>query len=234
MYKKYIYIFILSCTIFFSCSKESLKNDTIIGREYFPLKTGNTLIYKIVEIKIDKPSNYYDTSIYYLKEVVDIALKDNEGDTVYRIERYKKDNELKKWDIYRIWSAKLTNFSAEKIEENQRFVKIKFPVKLNYNWNGNVFNNLKNQKYRISKINHNFNNGFQNLDSCITIIQDSSISLIHKNIASEIYCSGIGLVYKEKTYINSQEIFPGIPIEDRITTGTIFKQELIVIENILK
>ena len=56
------------------------------------------------------------------------------------------------------------------------------------------------------------------------IYHEADSSLIHKNIEFEIYCKNKGLIYKESIHLNSQEIIPDIKLEDRITTGKIYKQ----------
>jgi len=214
--------FIISCT-----EEPSVSNDVFWGSEYYPLETGHTLTYKITEIYIDKPSNVYDTLIYYVKEVVDIPFIDNENDTAYRIERYRRISENDNWLIHSVWTTKLTKNTAEKVEENYRFIKIRFPLKQNYSWNGNLYNELDNKEYWVSNFNIPYSTGEFVFDSCLTIFQDSSQSLIHKDIAYEVYAIHTGLIYKEETYINSQEVIFEIPVEERITTGTIFKQELV-------
>ncbi|MDD3858785.1 MAG: hypothetical protein PHW83_01185, partial [Bacteroidales bacterium] len=86
-----IYILLIFAIFAYSCENENNNSYSVFtGKEYFPLATGNSLIYKVTEINIDKPSEVYDTSIYYLREITDIALLDNENDTAYRIERYTR------------------------------------------------------------------------------------------------------------------------------------------------
>lgn len=64
--------------VFAACTTEETQdNDVFFGHEYFPIEHGNAMIYKITDIYIDKPSNIYDTSIYYIKEVIDIPIIDN-------------------------------------------------------------------------------------------------------------------------------------------------------------
>lgn len=214
-----------------SCSDETNNSPNVFtGHDYFPLTTGQTLIYKVTEINIDKPSNVYDTTIYFLMEFIEMPIIDNEKDTAWRIERYTKSTENSNWIIESVWSAKKTDLMAEKVEENQRFVKIRFPAKYGRTWNGNIYNNAELQEYRISAINYQFIIGTYDFDSCLMVVHDSASSLIHKDLAYEVYALHTGLIYKEKTYINSQEVFFDIPVEERITTGTIYIQELIEIE----
>lgn len=213
-----------------SCDNEPVETPEVFtGQEYFPLSTGNTLIYKVTEITIDKPSDYYDTTVYYLKEITDSAFLDNENDTAYRIERYTSISQVYNWIIHSVWEAKLTETTAEKVEENYRIVKLRFPVKQGVTWNGNIYNESEFQEYKISSVNEPYNFGTFSFDSCLTVVHDSSSSLIHKDLAYEVYALNVGLIYKEKTYLNSQEVIYEVPIEERVTTGTIYKQELVEI-----
>ena len=226
--KTRIFILLILSLGLVACNKENIKPRKFpLGQEYFPLFEGKSIIYKITEINIDQPSNVYDTSIYYLNEVVESPFIDNENDTAWRIERYTRKDENSKWIINSVWSAKITNKYAVKVEENQRKIKIRFPIKENLSWNGNLLNDQEVQEYEILKLDHKFNLGTVQFDSCLTVMQDSSLSLIHKNLAYEIYAKNIGLVYKKEIYINSQEVTHNVPIEERITVGRIFIQEFV-------
>lgn len=229
MYKYVIYILLVVFVFLVSCTEEGNNSDFFSGEDYYPLVTGDYLSYKITEITIDKPSDLYDTSVYYIKEIVDIPIIDNEGDESFRIERHIRLTEENPWEIHTVWSSKRTSNSAEKVEENRRIVKMRFPVRVDLSWNGNLFNDLDDKDYRVSYFNKPYEIGTFTFDSCLMIVQDSSESLIHRDLAYEVYAIHKGLVYKEETYINSQEVIFEVPIEERVTTGTIFIQELVEI-----
>jgi len=228
-----ISLFIIALLALSACHKENIVPADVefaTDKQYFPLQTDKALIYKVTEINIDKPSDYYDTAVYYLRERTDIPLIDNEGDTAYRIERYKSPTQNYNWKISDVWEAKLTTYTAEKVEENQRFIKIKFPLAIGKNWNGNLKNGLGEKNSTITSLSAQYNNENIHLDSCLSITRDSSVSQISKVYDVEIYARNIGLIYKEITDINSQEVVYGVPIENRIYRGTIYYQELIGIE----
>ena len=215
-----------------ACHKENIVPSDVefsADKQYFPLETGKSLIYKVTEITIDKPSDYYDTIVYYLRERTDIPFIDNEGDTAYRIERFKSQT-TSNWTISDAWEAKLTTYTAEKVEENQRFIKIKFPLAIGKYWNGNLKNELDDKDCTITSLSSKYKNENIQLDSCLSITRDSSVTQISKQYDVETYARNIGLVYKEITDINSQEVIYGVPIENRIYRGTIYRQELIIIE----
>lgn len=227
MNKFCLYILILIALSFVSCEKQNTKpSPLVLGKEYFPLKKEQSVVYKITEINIDKPSNVYDTSIYYLKEIVESSFVDNENGISWRIERYTKKDINSNWVINSVWSAKITDSYASKFEENQRKIKIRFPVKKNLKWNGNLYNELEDKEFEITNLNHKFTINSFSFDSCLTVLQDSNISIIHKNLSYEVYAKNIGLVYKKEININSQEVTYNLPIEQRITIGKIFQQEV--------
>lgn len=228
---------IFAITAFVSCKKENIVPADIefaADKQYFPLETGHTLIYKVTEINIDKPSNFYDTSIYYLRERTDIPFVDNEGDTAFRIERFKSQTQNYYWQMNDVWEAKLTENTAEKVEENQRFIKIKFPLAIDKIW----FGNIKNETYsennidtcRISSLTETYTRNNLHLDSCLLITRHNVENLISKLYDCEMYAKNVGLIYKEITDINSQEVIYGVPIENRIHRGKIYIQELVEIE----
>ena len=228
-----ILLLLVATFTFVSCHKENeipADIEFAADKQYFPLETNKSLIYKVTEISIDKPSDYYDTAIYFLRERTDIPFIDNEGDTAYRIERYKSPTQNYNWTISDVWESKITTYPAEKVEENQRFIKIKCPLAIGKYWNGNLKNDLDDKDCTITSLSATYNNESIHLDSCLSITRDSSVTQISKLYDVEIYARGIGLVYKEITDINSQEVIYGVPIENRIHRGTIYRQELITIE----
>lgn len=220
-------LFFLVIIFFTACKEDNIYiTENHIDKEYFPLKTSNTITYKVTEINIDAPSDVFDTNIYFLKEIIDIPFIDSEGDTAYRIERYiSLNNDY--WKIYQVWSAKTTKTNAELVEENNRIVKLKFPITLNKQWNGNLLNSLEPATFKLNKLNFNYYSGGINYNDCISVLQDSSFSIINKDYEYEIYAKHIGLIYKEITHINSQIITPDIDIEMRVTTSYVYKQEIL-------
>ena len=75
-----------------------------------------------------------------IKEVLESEYIDNEGRPGVRIEeRFKRNGDEDPWQISDIWYATRTKAKAEKIEENQRYIKLVFPPSNNKQWQGNIF-----------------------------------------------------------------------------------------------
>ncbi|MDD4234959.1 MAG: hypothetical protein PHF99_02960 [Bacteroidales bacterium] len=223
MFYKVIISILLITLIAVSCGKDPVE-PTYYDNEfkYFPLETGSFIDYEVTEIYIDKPSNIYDTTNYYMRWQVDIPFIESSGDSAYRIEILKCFNN-NTFEITDIWSAKLINNRAELFEENLRIVNIRFPLLIDKQWDCNVYNSNPPKLIKIAGIDEHKQINNIGYDSVLTIIHDADSSIIHKLLSYEQYAYGIGLVYKEITDISSQEIEPGVPLENRITTGTIYK-----------
>ena len=61
----------------------------------------------------------------------------------------------------------------------------------------------------------------------LTITQKEKISIIDKIYYIEKYAYGIGLVEKQQIDIYSDDVDPSIPIENRVTKGTMYYQKVI-------
>jgi hypothetical protein len=219
---------ILSIIIILSaCTKENENFFASLDRDYYPLESGTYNLYEVTEINIDEPSNVYDTVEYQLKELIGGAYQDDLGNTSYLLLRYKRENSNQSWDISDVWSVQYNDYRLFVTEENIRYVKMIFPLAINKTWDGNAYNTLNENDYEITNLDENFILNGQAFDSVLTVIHEADSSLIHKNYALEQFARDTGLIYKENTHINSQEIEPGVPLEERITTGTIYKQTFI-------
>jgi hypothetical protein len=222
MYYRIILAIFLIAIISSSCNDEPQEQyNSNTDYNYFPLISGNYIDYEVTEIYIDKPSNIYDTLIYYMRKRIDIPFIESNGDTAYRIEIHKR-SENQTYEVSDIWSAKLIENRAETIEENLRIVKVRFPLNLNKEWDGNLYNSEPPHSFTITGIHEPKTINNIQFDSVLTVIHDADSSIIHKKLSYEQYAYGIGLVYKEITDLNSQEPEPNVPVEERVTTGSVY------------
>ena len=80
-----------------------------------------------------------DTIHYQVKEELDSTFIDDTGNQAYRIERSRRNDTASFWTITDIWYCNLTSSTAEKVEENLRFIKLSFPMFKNKTWAGNKY-----------------------------------------------------------------------------------------------
>ena len=219
-----------------SCKKEK-DPDPDMGYNYFPNQVGKYVIY-------DVDSFYYndfnvpltiDTFKFQVKEKIQSTYLDNQNRTTLRLERYVRFYNLlvpyssMPWVLRDVWAANRTATTAEKVEENERYIKLAFAVKQDQTWNGNAQNTLGEQTYSYTFINQPRTIGGTSFDSVLQVNQLDDASIIHKKYSIEKYAKRIGLVYKQVIDIESQpdptwtaavtSAFLGQPIMTRVTSG---------------
>lgn len=212
--KKLYFIFIIF--FLFSCEKDKPITEEDMGYAYFPDDVGKWIIYDVREIRHDDTMGIHDTFFYQIKEVIESKFIDNENRETMRIERYIKNYndsipyDSMQWTIKDVWYANLTHNTAEKVEENIRYLKLKFPIRENYSWDGNIYNTHKEWDYTYKDVHHpKVIQGFL-FDSTVTVQQRDILNLIEREYAYEIYAKNIGMVYKVcdtlKTKVNGDII----------------------------
>lgn len=202
--------------LFPSCNDTDDDFQVDFKREYFPIDSGRFWIWKVDSIKFVPLGSGFalsDTVNYYIKEVIESQFIDNAGRPTYRIERYRSNTNTLEWFISDIWFANRTDITAEKVEENLRYVKLLFPPKKGQQWKGNQFiqvsENIEwmdNWDYRLTELDQP--KTFQNLtfDSTLTVLQIDNENLIEKAFATETYAKNVGLVYQEILYLEKTNV----------------------------
>ena len=178
---------------------------------YFPLSTGKFIIYEVDSIVMSDFFNTTDTVHYQLMEAVDSAYTDAGGRQAFRIVRSRLDSLNGAWRIIDVWSANVTETTAEKVEENLRFIKLSFPVLLNKTWAGNSYINtdsplvyLDDWEYKYTDVNEAFDTYAGTFDSVITVLQHEDINAIQTVLYQEKYAKQVGMIYKEEQNFETQ------------------------------
>jgi hypothetical protein len=220
-YLLFAMIFIAVSALFFSCKKDKEIINVDLGYNYFPDKKGNYVIYQVDSLFYNDFTFTIDTFQFQIKEKITENFNDLSKRPTQRIERFYRQSSSQEWMIKDVWFANITNTTAEKVEENIRFVKIVFPLKKELTWNGNQFNSLGEQNYALTKLNEPLKLGSLNFDSIIYISQAADSNLIEKKIAFEIYAKNVGLVYKKNLSITDKDsvINYTLPLELRANSG---------------
>ena len=220
----------------FSCKKDKDEAPDM-GYNYFPNQVGKYVIY-------DVDSFYYndfnipltiDTFKFQLKEKIQSTYLDNQNRTTLRLERYVRyyndsvPYSSLPWILRDVWAANLTATTAEKVEENDRYIKLTFPVKLEKEWNGNAQNVYGEQTYSYEFVNVARTIGGTAFDSVLQVTQKDESSLVDVAYFIEKYAKRTGMVYKQVIKVESQPdpswtpsvtaAFLAQPLMDRVTSG---------------
>ena len=188
----------LLALLFVGCVKPSNEITANYNYEYFPLEVGQWSEYEVEEVFHTALS--IDTSRYWLKEVITESFEDLGGRTSYRIERFWKTNMQDEYTIKDVWYANRTQNSAERIEENVRFVRLIFPLSLEKEWDGNLFNVHEEWNHEVDSLHVPLTLNNLVFDSVAYISQYDNVNPFQNQVASEIYAKNVGLIKKD--YVN--------------------------------
>jgi hypothetical protein len=180
-----------------SCKKELVNSNQFLYSSYFELKTGKFIEYEVMEVVHDENASIqHDTSYYQLKCVIEDTFTDNAGRLAFNYVRYKRTNSTEPWMQSDLWSTTVFNNKAELVEENQRIVKLVFPVSEFTIWNANQFNtDVKlNCSYDELHLQRTIN-GFS-FDSTLVVEQEDKRNLIEFKRKYEVYANRVGMVKK--------------------------------------
>ena len=142
-----------------------------------------------------------------------------EGETAFKIIRYRKEIDSTNWVLIDVWNSKLTQTNFQKTEENIKLVKLIFPIGVNDIWNGNAMNSLGNMPYEYTTIDQAETIGGVALNSVLTVLQLDNVNLVEEYYHEEKFAKGIGMVYKKQVDISKKEFDSGTGLFER-TLGT--------------
>lgn len=189
------------------CKKDS-PAEMDMGYRYFPVNPGHWVLYQVDSIAWDDFDGSIDTFSFQIKEHFESVFMDDQGRENIRIERYKRISDTSDWFIKDVWFGLRTEATAERVEENKRYIKMIFPIKDGVEWNGNAFNTLESLDYTYVDIHQPWQLGSFFADSTALVLQDDYTTQISRDYAVERYAAGIGLVYKK--HIQQEKLPTGL------------------------
>ncbi|MEY3342471.1 MAG: hypothetical protein RL090_155 [Bacteroidota bacterium] len=232
MNRKSVYLFFIltSVVAYLSSCKEEEPQPPVTQQgfhyQYVPTNVGHEVVYDVQLIVKDEFTGIQDTTSYQLKELIESTFTDIAGRPTQRLERYVRSDSSAAWVINDVWTSNLMKDRFENNEENNTYVKLRFPITLGLEWNGNLFNGQQEKTYTYTAIHQPYTINSFSLDSTITVLQDDYEDLLEKRFELERYATGIGMVYKEATYIEKEFNSPGA-----IRSQTRYIQKLISFSN---
>jgi hypothetical protein len=186
-----------SLLIFTNCTKKTDDTKSQLHQEYFDLTPGKFIEYQVREITHNSNSTIqHDTLNYFLRIQIEDTIYDNQGRLNRKYVRYKRNSEIDNWVVSDVWMAFKDNINAELTEENEKIIKLKFPVNSYTNWNANIFNSSSPLDCFYEQIHspRTINGLF--FDSTVVVNQGSDRNLIRFYKKQEVYAKGIGMVNK--------------------------------------
>jgi hypothetical protein len=225
--KKSGVIFLLSVIMISSCKKSTEDFQTSSIQEYAPYSVGKFITYKLDSLVYVNFGASSQIRSYEVKYLVESKLPDTSNGTSFRILRYIRKNAANSFNPDATFEAIYKNNSLEFVENNQRFIKLKQPIRNGYSWKGNSYIDtysltsevryLDGWDYTYDSVGVAAMIGAFSLDNTIKVIQRdevignpsdvNSYSEINKGV--EKYAKGIGLVYRIFFHSEYQPPTPG-------------------------
>ncbi|MCH8330923.1 MAG: hypothetical protein IH946_06020 [Bacteroidetes bacterium] len=203
---KYTILILFTAIFYIACNKVDPTVDLDFHYDYYPVDTGHTLIYDVDSIFYDDffvPVKI-DTVTYQIKEVIVSTFMDNENRISYRVETFKRYDDDGEWNIEKVFYKNRTATTAERVEDNLRFIKLIFPPKEGTVWKGNAYivakddlKYLKDWEYEIMSEGDPYPVGTLNFNETVTVEQENELNAIEQHYGLEVYAKNVGLIYKQ-------------------------------------
>lgn len=109
--------------------------------KYYPLELGHCVEYRIDSLVYDPGpggGTLCDSSTTFVRELTADTLRDNNGQLIYLIERYKRSTSADPWVLQFICTAGIVEgrqFGPQRV----RFLKMLFPMDKRSGWDGNLW-----------------------------------------------------------------------------------------------
>ncbi len=206
----FVLVFVLN-----SCKKQSETFNTASLNDYYPLQTGKTFLYRLDSTV---PASFGTALIvrsYQAQDSIESTFTDNQGRLSYRIFRLVRDTAgTQPWVFAATYFATPTAESVEYVDNNLRFIKLHQPFIEGYTWPGNSYIDTKSVDlsyldgwdYQYQNVGQSYNVLGKNYDSTVTVLQQDDTTPLgpfnpnnyqQRNLSTEVYAKGVGLVYKE-------------------------------------
>ena len=205
-----------------SCKKETEEFKTDAIADYLPLSVGKYITYRLDSSVFVNFGTTMEVHRYQVKNVVDAQVTDNLGRPSYRIIRYLTDSlATQPWVENGTYFITPLADQAEVIEDNQRYIKLHLPFKIDTDWKGNKYlsddpfaslwtfendNDMNQWDYNLESFQETMTIGNKTVNDVYTVFQiddafnapvtDASIVGL-RTLAFERYAKNIGLVTRD-------------------------------------
>jgi hypothetical protein len=207
------------CLSFFfllmACEKESTVFKTERIKDYFPLKVGKYISYRLDSTVYINLGTKKEVHSYLIQDRIDSVITDNLGRPSYKIKRTIRSNtDTTKWRDLMSYLVTFDSTRLELVQDNQRYLKLVEPISNGFNWKGNSYINtagipeiqyLADWRYTYENVRRPFTANGISYTETVTVNQrnDTSGTAADKkfyfeiNYSKEVYSKSIGLIFKD-------------------------------------
>lgn len=181
------------------------------GENIFPTQPGKFIITEVVDTVFNSAGPVVER--YFKKEEIGSSFTDLDDRRIQRIQVSRSEFDLGEnyqFEPFRVWGQLLASdtesgeYFAERIEDNIRYLVLRFPVFDQARWNGHLFNNLGNRIFSYQSTDTSVVVRGKRYEDCVFVVQRADTnSLISYSFIYEIYAPEIGKIKRvERTLVN--------------------------------
>jgi hypothetical protein len=206
MSKIKLFLFLVIAILFTTCKSDKITPPERLLGEYFPLEMGKYVVYDAT--RITYTNTVADTVSFQIKEINKGEFKDQEGNTNYRFERFKRKNDSEGWLIDSVWYVIDKKDRIIKVENNISYIKMVYPISNSTKWDVNIMNNNQYNCGGFScklediasyqNINQSYKIGSVVFEKTVTVNQKGYVVLTDSITSKNVYANGIGRIFTEK------------------------------------
>ena len=194
---------ICSSILLISCKNKDEAIESF-GYEYIQSDSGEVFIYQFDSIAFDDNTQSIDTFQYFLKEINAGKIIQANGEVFDVLQRFVGKTDTLNWEPRESAFIQLKSKSYERIDQNQRRIKLVFPIRSNLVWNGNAYNDLGKINYILTGPFTQRNYSFKTFNEVIEVQEANQVNFIETLKEKSAYAKNIGLVYYESTQLSTQ------------------------------
>ncbi|MCP4521229.1 MAG: hypothetical protein GY827_06010 [Cytophagales bacterium] len=186
----------------FSCQTETVSPDSVdLGYDYFPLSIGQVWEYEVNETNFGLLEES-DTIFYTREEITDTV---TDGDELsYYLSIFNKSSLEDEWVLDSVWTMKRTSSSAIRVENNQRLLKLAFPLSKGKIWDENILNTSEANEGEVIFFDELVTIDGETYDNALKVQYEQETSFIGSKDQVEVYQKNVGLVYSYKENLSTQ------------------------------
>ncbi|MBX2973154.1 MAG: hypothetical protein KF797_08625 [Flavobacteriales bacterium] len=205
MNTKLIFPVLCAMVLFVACRKEEVPEPDL-GYGYFPTKLGTWVEYQVDSTWRDDRANVRDSVSYRLRERIVEHYTDLEGRPCQKIHRFVLDD-AGEWVVRDVWTATANTYAAEKTEENERRLKLSFPVRNARRWDINVYNTEKELEVAYREKGNAWAAGGLSFANTVLVKNTVPANNVDRRDFEERYAEGVGMVEKRQWELKTQPVY---------------------------
>jgi len=202
-----ILAFTLTAFLLFSaCTKTTTEAYSFNPAAYYPYAVENIRDYDLDSFSYDWSTGDLIQFHFMVRERVVGKFVDLSGKEALRVEQFISRDSGRSYEVYAVHTINVDETGMQRVEDNQRYLKMVSPVVKRKKWDGNLYNNLGYREYQYYAVKAPFSNNFKEYADCVHVMQQNDSSFIAQEKKMEIYAASTGLVYKMEKNVTFDQV----------------------------